>query len=71
MKLTITPVITAPQKWPRLMRDGITGTIFLVPSLATGTEAIDLDSGHLVQVDKMLQDLQELPAGYSVTLTNE
>lgn len=72
MKLTITPASPSrSQKWPRLFSDTITGTIYLIPSLEKGTQAIDIQSGHLHLVDHLLNNLEELPAGYSVTLTNE
>lgn len=71
MKVTTHPVVNKPLKWPRLVRHQITGTIFLLPSMQAGTQAIDIERGHLHPVDGMLNNLEELPSGYSVTLTNE
>jgi hypothetical protein len=71
MKLDITsPTPEKPTKWPRLMLNKITGTIFLVASLEEG-DAVDLEHCHFVPVRNMANNLEELPVGYTITLTNE
>jgi hypothetical protein len=71
MKLEVTsPTPEKPTKWPRLMLNKITGTIFLVASLDEG-EAVDVERCHFVAVKNMAHNLEELPVGYTITLTNE
>lgn len=70
MELKETPATTACENWPRLMHNKMTGFLFLVPSCADEAIATDLRTGKQHPVGPMRKNLVELPAGYSVTLTN-
>ena len=71
MKLTTHPIADKPTTWPRLMRHQVTGTIYLVPAISANAQAIDIETAQMVSVPTIANVLEDLPAGYSVTLTNE
>lgn len=72
MKLTTHPVAQAPStKWPRLMWHKSTGTIYLVRSMDHNDFAVNLESCVRTEISLLIGEIEELPAGYSVTLTNE
>lgn len=72
MKITLHPLTNnTPKSFPKLLRDRVTGQVYLAPSKHPSTTAVCLQSGYTVTLGDLWGNLEELPAGYGVTLTNE
>jgi hypothetical protein len=71
MKIETASPTTKPTQWPRLMRHRTTGTIYLVRSLVHSDFAIELENCVRTEISLLIGELEDLPVGYAVTLTNE